>query len=48
MGKAGKALEKSYMADEGKAMTRGDIESLKSYSDAELENIYNSLSAAEQ
>ena len=48
MGKAGKAFEKSFMADEGKAMTRGDIEALKSYSNAELENLYNSLSATEQ
>ena len=48
IGEAGKAFERSYMADEGKAMTRGDIESLKNYSNTELENAYNSLSATEQ
>lgn len=48
MGEAGKAFERSYTAKEGKAMTRGDIESLKSYSNTELENVYNSLSATEQ
>lgn len=47
MGKAGKAFEKSFAAKDGKAMTKADVASLDEVSDAELEEIYNSLSEEE-
>ena len=48
MGKAGRAFERTYTAKEGKGLTKADAASLKEISDAELEGIYNSLTAEEQ
>ena len=48
MGKSGKSFEKSYMAEDGKALTKKDIANLKGYDDAELQAIWDDLSEEEQ
>jgi hypothetical protein len=47
MGAAGKALEKTYAADEGKALTKEDLSQLKQYDRHELGEMYYSLSEEE-
>ena len=41
MGKAGRSFEKTYMAEDGKGLTKKDISNLNKYSDKELETIWN-------